>query len=85
MYSGPAFCSRCGGALRFDAEYCPCGGRSAAYSQHQIRNAIADSRAVDDTWSSEAEELLQRELETRARPVHWTEAMAILRRRYVPR
>jgi hypothetical protein len=84
MYSGPPVCQDCGGALMFDTERCRCGGESQ-YSGHQSRQHLTQSGALDDGWSDAAEQLLQRELETRQRPLHWTEAMAMLQRRYVPR
>ena len=45
-----------------------------------MRAACADSRAADDGWTGEAEELLEAEL--RQHPVTWQQAMSELRRRY---
>ena len=79
-YSEVPSCSRCGGRLISEAEWCRCGGRAAAYSEPQIGQAIAQSRAVDDGWTGEDGDLLETEL--RRHPVTWQEAMSQLRRKY---
>ena len=34
----PLSCSRCGGALASEGDYCPCGGRSALYLPQATRS-----------------------------------------------
>lgn len=82
LYDGPPKCQRCGGALGHDSEICVCGGMS------QYREARTARTPRHSTWEKLAEMDRRRDPpgdeDTGGERLTWIEAMAQLRRRYVP-
>jgi hypothetical protein len=72
LYTGRPICVRCGGPLRHDGDWCPCGGRSQ-YAVERSQAHISQEQAL---------ELISRE-ESRSGGLGWYAAFQQLMERYV--